>query len=253
MAYRYEQGYDERRFEGPVQQDLFCSICQCVLRDPRTCQNREHAFCLFCISQHLCNSHTCPECREVLTPETLKIPRFLNNVLSELKIRCEFIERGCPGYVQLGNLQNHTERCGFAPVIQEHVDEMKARQDEIKARLILFRSFKECIRCSSGRNFKRSIFTHTVFNHACSLSMCTQHHFKPDSNTTSVIQKNVDEMKASQNEMKVTITEMERKQTQIKVSSFEGTSNILVIFYRQSIQIGISHSTSNLITKFNIL
>ncbi len=117
MAYSYEQGYDERRFEGPVRQDLFCSICQCVLRDPRTCQNREHAFCLSCISQHLRNSHTCPECREDLTPETLKIPRFLNNVLSELKIRCEFIERGCPGYVQLVNLQNHTERCGFAPVI----------------------------------------------------------------------------------------------------------------------------------------
>ena len=117
MAYRYEQGYDERRFVGPVRQDLFCSICQSVLRDPRTCQNREHAFCLSCISQHLRNSHTCPECREDLTPETLKIPRFLNNVLSELKIRCEFIERGCPGYVQLGNLQNHTEGCGFAPVM----------------------------------------------------------------------------------------------------------------------------------------
>ena len=117
MAYSYEQGYDERRFEGTVRQDLICSICQCVLRDPRTCQNREHAFCLSCISQHLRNSHTCPECREVLTPETLKVPRFLNNVLSELKIRCEFIERGCPGYVQLGNLQNHTERCGFAPVM----------------------------------------------------------------------------------------------------------------------------------------
>ena len=38
-------------------------------------------------------------------------------------------------------------------------------------------------------------------------------------------------MKASQDEMKVTITEIERKQTEIKVSSFAGTTSNLVIFY----------------------
>ena len=116
MAHSYQQGYDERRFEGRVRPDLLCSICHEVLRDPRTCQNREHPFCLSCITQHLRNSHTCPECREDLTPETLKNPRFLKNILSELKIKCDYNERGCPGYVQLGNLQNHVERCGFAPV-----------------------------------------------------------------------------------------------------------------------------------------
>ena len=118
MAHSYEQGYDDRRFEGRVREDLFCCICQGVLRNPRTCQNKEHPFCLSCISQHLRNSHTCPECREHLTPETLKDPpRFLKNILSELKIKCDYTERGCPGYVQLGNLQNHVERCGFAPVM----------------------------------------------------------------------------------------------------------------------------------------
>ena len=87
---------------------------------------------------------------------------------------------------------------------------MKASQDGIKARLIL---------CSSGGNFKRSIFTHTVFNHAaCSLSIYTQYHFQTHSNTNSLIQENVAEMKASQNEIKVTIKEMERNQYQIKVS-----------------------------------
>jgi hypothetical protein len=120
MAYRIESdegGYDESRFEGRVREDLFCSICKEVLRNPRTCQ-REHLFCFFCISQYLVlNSHTCPECRDHLTPETLKDPpRFLKNILSELKIKCDYNERGCLGYVQLGNLQNHVEQCGFAPV-----------------------------------------------------------------------------------------------------------------------------------------
>jgi hypothetical protein len=113
-----EQGYDDRRFEGQVRQDLLCSICHGVLRDPRTCHNKEHPFCLSCITQHLRNSHTCPECREHLTPETLKDPpRFLKNILSELKIKCEYNARGCPGFVLLGNLQNHVDRCGFAPVM----------------------------------------------------------------------------------------------------------------------------------------
>ena len=111
-------GYDERRFEGPVKRDLFCSICHEVLRNPQTCQNKEHPFCLDCISEHLQFSPTCPECREHLTPETLKDPsRFLKNDLSELKIKCDYNERGCPGYVLLENLQHHVDRCGFAPVI----------------------------------------------------------------------------------------------------------------------------------------
>ena len=61
--------------------------------------------------------------------------------------------------------------------------------------------------------------------------MCTQHHFQTHSNTNSVIQENFDEMKASQNEMQATITEIERNQSQIRVSTFAGTANNLVIFY----------------------
>ena len=111
------QGYDERRFDGPVREDLFCSICQGVLRDPRICENREHPFCLSCISQHLLNSHTCPECRENLTQQTLKDPpRFLMNTLSALKIKCNHAERGCPDYVKLEDLQTHVVQCGFTPV-----------------------------------------------------------------------------------------------------------------------------------------
>ena len=39
--------------------------------------------------------------------------------------------------------------------------------------------------------------------------MGIQHHFKTHSNTYSVIQENVDEMKASQDGMKATINEIE--------------------------------------------
>ncbi|CAB4035530.1 E3 ubiquitin- ligase PDZRN3 isoform X1, partial [Paramuricea clavata] len=86
----------------------------------------------------------CPECRERLTAETLKDPpRFLKNTLSELKIKCDYNERGCPGYVQLGNLQSHVERCDFAPVACGHegCEMMVNKKDKVahERELCLFR------------------------------------------------------------------------------------------------------------------
>ena len=148
-----EEGYDESRFEGRVREDLFCSICQGVLKNPRTCENKEHPFCLSCISQHLRNSHTCPECREHLTPETLKDPpRFLKNTLSELKIKCDYTEQGCPVYVQLENLQNHVDQCEFAPVmcgnegcgtVVNKIDKKKHERDLCEFRIAKWHDYRD--------------------------------------------------------------------------------------------------------------
>jgi hypothetical protein len=196
MAYRIqydEQGYDEGRFEGPVRPDLFCSICHGVLRNPRICQNKEHPFCLACISPHLQNSHTCPECREHLTPETLKNPpRFLMNILSELKIKCGYNERGCPGYVLLGNLQRHDDRCGFAPVTcgnEGCEKEVNRRDKEIHEReLCQFRIAK----CHDCREIKAN-------------------QAKGEAEIAQVKEKQ-DEMKGSLDEMKGSLDEMKASQ-----------------------------------------
>ena len=134
MAYRIEndeQGYDERRFQGSVKPDLLCSICQEVLRNPKACQNKEHPFCFACISKHLEHSATCPECREHLTPETLKNPpRFLMSCLLDLKINCDYNSRGCADYIRLENLQNHIDQCEFAPVMCERCGITVNRKDK---------------------------------------------------------------------------------------------------------------------------
>ena len=121
MAARWEdflQGYDVSRFEGEVREDLLCSICQEVPKDPRLCQNKDHVFCLAHISRHLQNSRTCPVCRDPLTPETLRHPTgFLKNYLDDLKIKCDHHDRGCPDVVRLEDLQRHVDQCGFAPVM----------------------------------------------------------------------------------------------------------------------------------------
>ena len=110
-------GYDDSRFEKTVDTHFHCSICYNVLKGPMMCRNNEHIFCRGCITEHLTvNSHTCPECNEDLTVETLRKARLVSNYLSELKIKCEYSHRGCQEYIRLEELDSHVENCGFAPV-----------------------------------------------------------------------------------------------------------------------------------------
>ena len=110
-------GYDDSRFEKAVDDHFHCSICYNVLKEPMMCRNNEHLFCRDCITEHLnVNSHTCPECNEDLTVETLRRARVVSNVLSGLKIKCDYSHRGCQEYIRLEELDSHVENCGFAPV-----------------------------------------------------------------------------------------------------------------------------------------
>ena len=111
-------GYEDSRFERDVDENFHCSICYNVLKEPRTCRNNDHVFCLDCITEHLkANSQTCPECNEHLSVETLRRARVVNNYLSKLKINCDYASRGCPEYVCVEDLKTHVEHCGFAPVL----------------------------------------------------------------------------------------------------------------------------------------
>ncbi|CAB3999615.1 E3 ubiquitin- ligase NRDP1 [Paramuricea clavata] len=111
-------GYEDSRFEKAVDAHFHCSICYNVLKEPMMCSNNEHIFCRGCITEHLTvNSHTCPECNEDLTIETLRrAPRLVNNYLSELKINCSYSSRGCSEFIRLEEVDSHVENCGFAPV-----------------------------------------------------------------------------------------------------------------------------------------
>ena len=110
-------GYDDSRFEKAVDHHFHCSVCFNVLKDPVMCRNNEHLFCRDCITEHLnTNSHTCPECNEDLTVETLRRARVISNIISDLKIKCDYSQRGCQESIRLEELDSHVESCGFAPV-----------------------------------------------------------------------------------------------------------------------------------------
>ena len=114
----YDGGYEDELFQHPVPKTLHCGICLKVLKDPVSCQHNEHLFCRACITVHLMNFQTCPSCMEPLTVQSLRqAPRAVTNLLSELKIRCQFFDRGCGQFVQLENLERHITDCGFAPAV----------------------------------------------------------------------------------------------------------------------------------------
>ena len=115
-----ECGYEDCRFEKDVHAGLFCSICLKVLKEPRMCRNKEHFFCLDCITGFFrrVNFQTCPVCREHLSVDTLRrVPRSVNKYLSKLKINCDHASRGCPEFTCLEELKTHVATCGYAPVL----------------------------------------------------------------------------------------------------------------------------------------
>ena len=114
----YITGYEDERFEQVISQSFHCIICTNVFKDLVMCRHNEHLFCRACITRHLMNSQTCPTCMEPLTVDTLtQAPRGIRNILAELKIRCEYFERGCGKFVELGDLERHVADCGFAPAV----------------------------------------------------------------------------------------------------------------------------------------
>ena len=114
----YETGYEDELFQYPVGQTFHCGICYNVMRHPVMCRRNEHLFCRVCITRHLGNSQTCPVCMEPLTVNTLtQTSRTVTNLLSELKIRCKFFNRGCEMFVELGDLERHVAECGFSPAV----------------------------------------------------------------------------------------------------------------------------------------
>ena len=117
MGSQNDEGYEEDRFEHGVDENFHCPICTNILKEPVMCGKNQHYFCTPCITRHLQNYKTCPSCMEKLTIKSLcKPPRIVTNYLSNLKIRCDYAERGCGELVQLNFLKSHVASCGFCPV-----------------------------------------------------------------------------------------------------------------------------------------
>ena len=154
----YETGYEDERFQHPVGQTLHCGVCMNVLKDPVMCLRNEHLCCRACIIPHLRISQTCPTCMEPLTVETLRpASRGIRRLLAELKIRCEFYDRGCGEFIELENLERHLRDCGFAPAVCSN----EGCRLEVNQRDLLHHETVVCehrrVQCHSCNDIKREI------------------------------------------------------------------------------------------------
>ena len=156
----YDTGYEDELFQHPVGHTLHCGICLNVLKDPVSCQHNEHLFCRACITVHLMNFQTCPSCMEPLTVQSLsQAPRAVTNMLSELKIRCQFFERGCGQFVELENLERHITDCGFAPAVcsNEGCQLVVNRKDLINHEAVVCKQRR--VKCHSCDEIKQEMNT----------------------------------------------------------------------------------------------
>ena len=197
-------GYEDDRFENPVSQNYHCAICLNVFKDPVTCQRNQHCFCRSCITRHLTNSQLCPSCMEELTLETLtQPPRIFMSCFSELKIRCDYFNRGCQEFVQLGDLETHVKDCGFTPVLCSNegclAEINKRDRTHHEAEVCEFRKVK-CHECSEIRKEMDEV---KIF-----LSAVTDQ--------VEEVKVNVEEMKTNSNKEMKEMRDIKKELTEIK-------------------------------------
>ncbi len=206
----YNTGYEDELFQYPVGPSLHCCICTNVIKDPVMCHN-EHIFCRSCITRHLMNSQTCPTCMQPLTVDTLRqATRGIRNLLAELKIRCEFFDRGCGKFIELGDLERHVADCGFAPAVCSN----EGCQLEVNKRDLLHHETSVCelrrVQCHSCNDMRQEIGTVKI-----NLAAMDEKLHRNDEN----LRINVENVKAV---VKTVVTKVELVQAQL---NNQGESN----------------------------
>ena len=107
-------GYDYEFVDCPSD-ELICSICLSVLRDPNLTSCCGNHFCQSCICRIKSEQNPCPLCQEQCY--TVMLDKFFIRRVKELKIKCPSSSRGCEWVSELGNLQKHLDvSCGFVDV-----------------------------------------------------------------------------------------------------------------------------------------
>ena len=140
-------GWDTSRFPEDPDPELICCICQGVLEDA-VVSPCEHVFCSICVKEWLKESETCPNCRRKINEKDLRqvIP-LVKNLISRLKIFCDYKEKGCQEITTIDRLHQHLRRCIFAP--SKQLQEPRKGKSFVKT---VFSSFKKTMKSSSKTN-----------------------------------------------------------------------------------------------------
>ena len=111
-------GLDVDRFEGEVQEDLLCLLCNKVLEEPSS-SACGHLFCAKCLQKATGKKISCPNCGRPLAgslQEDREAEESLAERLGKLSIRCTHQTSGCKAVVPWPDLGRHAENeCEYRP------------------------------------------------------------------------------------------------------------------------------------------
>ncbi|XP_063147666.1 E3 ubiquitin-protein ligase PDZRN3 [Candoia aspera] len=112
-------GFELDRFNGEVDPDFKCNLCNKVLEDPLTTPCG-HVFCAGCVLPWVVQQGSCPvKCQRISTKE-LNHVLPLKSLILKLDIKCANRERGCEKVVKLQHLAEHAEMCDYSPAKCRH-------------------------------------------------------------------------------------------------------------------------------------
>lgn len=112
-------GFELDRFNGEVDPDFKCNLCNKVLEDPLTTPCG-HVFCAGCVLPWVVQQGSCPvKCQRISTKE-LNHVLPLKSLILKLDIKCDNQARGCDKVVKLQHLAEHAEMCDYSPAKCRH-------------------------------------------------------------------------------------------------------------------------------------
>ena len=107
-------GYDYEFVSNPPD-ELICSICLSVLRDPNLTSCCGNHFCQSCISRIKNERNPCPLCQE--QDYAVMLDKFFVRRVKGLKIKCPGNNHGCEWVGELRSIERHLDvSCGFVEV-----------------------------------------------------------------------------------------------------------------------------------------
>jgi hypothetical protein len=108
-------GYDRSRFINLDDDDEYtCFICKNIYNDPVELPCCKNLVCKACIEIWASNNSTCPLDKRRIDSKNLQKPaRQFINLMSKMKLKCEFFNKGCQAIYELGEIKRHEEECDF--------------------------------------------------------------------------------------------------------------------------------------------
>ena len=113
-------------YVGVVDHNLMCAICHSPFVSPVKLEC-DHYFCRSCVIEAMTHQNAgarcCPACRRKTNRTPTLVPKIIDHILDELKVRCPFFSMGCIGELARGSIQNHVDRyCNYSEIECPSVD-----------------------------------------------------------------------------------------------------------------------------------